>query len=83
MCGALSPLGCEPLPPLAPGTPASIIRDAQLLGPDELLMVLEGGELLTPYGVHVGKCSYVFPFSATIPGAYRVGVFGVHADWDA
>lgn len=83
VCGALSPLGCEPLPPLAPGTPASIVRDAQLLGPDELLMALEGGEFHTPYGTHLGNCSYVFPFSVTIPGAYRVILFGVHADWDA
>jgi hypothetical protein len=83
-CGSGAPANCSaPAPPLAPGSPPEVVADARALGPDELHVVLEGGEFLLLRGEHVGGCAYNFPFRLSIPGLYRVVAVALHADWDA
>ena len=80
--GAARPLACG-APPLA-GTPsAEAIEDAWELGPDELLVRLEGAEFLALSCLHVGACRYICHFSVTIPGSYRLVVEGLRANWSA
>ena len=83
-CGA-HPGVCPPLTPrpLAEGASSVGAEFVRELGPDELLVTLEGGQVATLYGVHVGGCVYVFPYSLVVPGLYRLTVLGVRADWDA
>jgi hypothetical protein len=70
-----APLAVEPLPSLAAH------EDAWELGPDELFVLLEGAELLKLKGTHVGGCRYAFPFTATIPGVFRLVAVALRADW--
>lgn len=62
---------------------AAIIAAAEALGPDDISAWLEGPELLSPLGVHLGNCTYEFAFHATISGTYRVVVVVTRSDWDA
>ena len=73
---------CAP-PPVAAGAPPETLADAFELGPDELWVLLEGPEFLSLRGRHAGDCIYTFPFSVTIPGAYRLFILAVRAGWAA
>ena len=87
-CAGIGPVGSANCPPLSPrpltaGASPAALDVLRELGPDELLVTLEGPQVATLHGVHVGGCEYVFPYSLLIPGVYRLNVLALRADWDA
>jgi hypothetical protein len=76
--------GCarEPEGLLQEASPGALAT-ARALGPDDLYVVIEGGEFLAPAQQHLGGCRYAFPFEATIPGTYRVLALATRTDWRA
>ena len=83
--GGVTAPDCPPLNPfpLANGSSAVGIATARALGPDELLVMLEGPEVAVLGGTHVGRCVYDFPFAVSVPGTYRLTVTALRADWAA
>ena len=78
--GPLRPRTCRG-PAFAEEPPPAMVEDAWDLGPDEFFFLLEGPEFLKPRGVHVGGCRYVFPFTLTLPGAFRLLLLALRSDW--
>lgn len=80
VAAAVGPVGLlQEVSPPRDASPA--LAAARALGPDDLYVVMEGGEFLSPAQVHLGGCRYAFPFHATIPGTYRVLAMATRTDW--
>jgi hypothetical protein len=75
-------IGCEPLIPNDLGTDRETRFGGEVLGPDEIFVLLEGPELLAPSQRHSGHCMYTFDFKFTIPGTYRLSATVIRSDWD-
>jgi hypothetical protein len=45
-----------------------------LFGPDEILVDLEGPELISPLQTHLGGCKYAFFYKITIGGEYYLRI---------
>ena len=55
---------------------------AELLGPDEIFVLLEGPEFMSPQQLQTGNCVYSFNFVVTIPGIYRLSATVIRSDWN-
>ena len=65
-----------------PHAPSQMDAARYWLGPDDLRVHLEGPELLSVPGMHIGACTYEFDFQVTVPGQYRVVAIAERADFD-
>jgi hypothetical protein len=55
--------------------PQDIALEARsLFGPDEILVDLEGPELISPLQTHLGGCKYAFFYKITIGGEYYLRI---------
>jgi hypothetical protein len=77
-------VGCDPTLPadMQDFHDQDVRAGAELLGPDEIFVLLEGPEFMSPQQLHSGNCVYSFNFVITIPGTYRLSATVIRSDWN-